>query len=179
MSSVPRFIPHYAVNDYLNWEGDWELIDGVPVAMTPSPFGPHERIVSQLAYQIQSQIVAKDRDCEIYTNLDWVVTEDTVIRPDIMVVCGEQPMEHLHRRPTMMVEVLSDSTRSTDLGAKLSIIREQGVNTYLAIEPDEKTIRELVNQPNAEVSTAGELTIDLDDDCQIDIRGSGLFDKPS
>jgi hypothetical protein len=26
MSTVPRYIPHYTVEDYRRWEGDWELI---------------------------------------------------------------------------------------------------------------------------------------------------------
>lgn len=51
MSTVPRYIPRYTIDDYQHWEGDWELIDGVPIAMTPSPFGHHERIVSRLSFE--------------------------------------------------------------------------------------------------------------------------------
>jgi len=28
---------HYTFNDYQHWEGNWELIEGMPYAMSPSP----------------------------------------------------------------------------------------------------------------------------------------------
>jgi hypothetical protein len=42
MSSVRKFIPRYTVADYRQWQGDWELLDGVAVSVTPSPFGIHQ-----------------------------------------------------------------------------------------------------------------------------------------
>ena len=33
MSSVPRYTPRYSVSDYQLWEGDWELWDGIAIAM--------------------------------------------------------------------------------------------------------------------------------------------------
>ena len=33
--------PHYTYDDYKNWQGDWELIRGVPYAMAPSPLKTH------------------------------------------------------------------------------------------------------------------------------------------
>ena len=38
-----------AVADHAAWEGDWELVDGVAVAMTPGPFGRHAERLSRLA----------------------------------------------------------------------------------------------------------------------------------
>jgi hypothetical protein len=38
VSTAPRYLPHYTVADHAAWEGDWELLDGVALAMTPSPF---------------------------------------------------------------------------------------------------------------------------------------------
>ncbi len=48
MSTVRKYQPHYTVEDYRQWKGDWELWYGTAVAMSPSPFGPHERAVSAL-----------------------------------------------------------------------------------------------------------------------------------
>ena len=28
--------PHYTIEDYRRWEGEWELIDGVAISMTPT-----------------------------------------------------------------------------------------------------------------------------------------------
>lgn len=30
-------LPHYTYDDYVTWEGRWELIQGIPYAMTPAP----------------------------------------------------------------------------------------------------------------------------------------------
>ena len=38
MSTIDREqLPHYTYEDYLCWEGRWELINGIPYAMTPAP----------------------------------------------------------------------------------------------------------------------------------------------
>ena len=176
MSVAPRYIPHYTIEDYQSWEGDWELIDGVPISMTPSPFGPHERIVSRLSYQIQGQIQRNQCACEIYTNLDWIISDDTVIRPDLMVVCGEQPPRHLERPPALMVEVLSDSTRGRDLNAKRTLVRENAVPHYLVIDPSERTVLQIVDDGQQTFDIAQLVSLSLEDDCQINIDCSKLFD---
>ena len=28
-----KYLPHYTYKDYKNWEGRWELIEGIPFAM--------------------------------------------------------------------------------------------------------------------------------------------------
>ena len=35
MTIPKRFIPHYTYEDYKQWKGNWELIDGTPFAMFP------------------------------------------------------------------------------------------------------------------------------------------------
>jgi hypothetical protein len=36
--------PHYTVEDWKEWEGQWELIRGSVWAMTPMPSPKHQRI---------------------------------------------------------------------------------------------------------------------------------------
>ena len=38
----------YTVADYQQWEGDWELIYGQPIAIRPSPGVAHQRMTSSL-----------------------------------------------------------------------------------------------------------------------------------
>jgi hypothetical protein len=35
-------LPHYTYDDYLQWEGRWELIRGIPFAMVPAPVIRHQ-----------------------------------------------------------------------------------------------------------------------------------------
>jgi hypothetical protein len=43
-----RLLPHYTYDDWLNWEGQWELIEGIPYAMSPMPVPNHQRIAANL-----------------------------------------------------------------------------------------------------------------------------------
>jgi len=140
MSSVTRYLPHYTVADYLQWEGDWELWFGTAVAMSPSPFGPHERAVIEFVDQIRGSIKRHPCDCRVYAGLDWIVHEDTVVRPDVMLVCGDQPDRHLERPPNLIVEVVSSSTELKDRKEKRSLYEEQGVEVYLIADSASKSI---------------------------------------
>lgn len=45
MSNADQYQPHYTVEDYELWEGDWELWDGHAIAMSPAARPDHQRIV--------------------------------------------------------------------------------------------------------------------------------------
>jgi Uma2 family endonuclease len=152
------------------------LIDGVAISMTPSPFGPHKRVVAELSRQFLNQIVEQDCECRVYTNLDWIVSDDTVVRPDLMVVCGEQPQRHLERSPVITVEVLSQSTEGRDLTAKRTLYRENNVTHYLVIGPHDQSILHVTENGEQLIGMAQQLSLVLDDDCEIELDCSRLFD---
>ncbi|MBL8890156.1 MAG: hypothetical protein JNL67_09265 [Planctomycetaceae bacterium] len=56
MDSIPQLIPHHSVSDYPQWAGDWELWNGLPMAMGPSPFLPHGAFVAILACPLQNAL---------------------------------------------------------------------------------------------------------------------------
>ena len=87
-----RYLPHYTVEDYLQWEGDWELWDGVPVAMSPSPKWVHQDAAGRLFRQIGNSLDGEQcGDCHAAYEIDWHVRENQVVRPDILVVCDVVP----------------------------------------------------------------------------------------
>ncbi|WP_182870586.1 Uma2 family endonuclease [Rhodopirellula sp. JC639] len=176
--SQPSHLPHYTYGDYCQWQGDWELHQGIPIAMTPSPFGRHQLLVTRLAWLIQSEIEANDCDCQAIVELDWVVNDDTVVRPDLLVVCGELPDRHLQSLPLMVVEVLSPSTRSSDLGYKRELYQRERVPNYLIVDPETTDVTKLTLKDDVYVSTqhtATNLTVRLTDDCIINIDRDKLF----
>lgn len=175
MSTQPRFAGH-TVADYRDWAGDWELIRGRAVVMGPSPFGPHERSVSRLSYLIQRELRRHDCRCEVYTNLDWIVAADTVIRPDLMVVCGDQPNQHLERPPEMIVEVLSPATRELDQTVKREIARERGVPHYCVVDPDTRQFAVARDSCWDSVGDDGDALFSLGGGCAIRLRPRDLFD---
>ncbi len=56
-----------------------------------------------------------------------------VVQPDIFVICDREKIDakgNYQGTPTLVVEVLSDSTRNKDLTKKLSLYMESGVKEY-------------------------------------------------
>ncbi len=54
MTAAKKYLPHYTIDDYQLWAGDWELWNGIAVAMTPSPFGRHQALASRLLVALQN-----------------------------------------------------------------------------------------------------------------------------
>ena len=174
MSSAPRYFPRYTVEDYRQWGGDWQLIDGVAIAMTPSPFGRHERIVANCVHEFMTSIEREGCDYRVYAGLDWIVGSETVVRPDVMVVCGEQPTRHLERPPDLVVEILSPSTSEQDSTIKRRIYQEQGVSTYVMIDSADNSLQVLRLPPKPAatdyetIELAGLSSIRLPGGCRLD-----------
>lgn len=122
---APKDIPHYTIADYLRWEGDWELWRGIPMATTPSPFGRHQKLVTRIAQRLLNAFEQNNgSDCEVVVELDWVIENDLVVRPDLAVCCGQDIDEFIRSTPQVMVEVLSQSTESKDRTAKFEWYRD-------------------------------------------------------
>ncbi len=48
MSSGIKILPHYTYEDYCQWEGRWELIEGIPYAMSPAPVPGNQWVSSNI-----------------------------------------------------------------------------------------------------------------------------------
>ncbi len=140
MSAV-SYKPHYHVEDYLAWEGDWELWNGIPVAMSPAPNFFHQSLGMKLGAVLVNQLSASScpHECVAVYESDWHVDSTTVVRPDLMVVCEKPDGQWITRRPELAVEILSPSTRRKDLTAKRDLYAANGVPFYLIVDPDDKS----------------------------------------
>ncbi len=163
-----KYIPRYTYADYCLWEGDWELICGYPYSMAPSPFGPHQRISREFTTSISIQLKKKDCKCEAFADLDWIIDDENVVRPDVMIVCGEKVVKHLEYAPVWIVEILSASTAFRDQIVKKELYAEKGVKYYLIADTDKKTIivYELIN---GEYIAKSDGKFDLTDHCSIEL----------
>lgn len=135
-----KHLPHYKVSDYQQWEGDWELIGGIPYAMSPSPIKRHQRLESALINQINEEFKnhhSCDR-CEEVHKLDWIVSDDTVLRPDIAIICNQQG-NFISAAPALIIEILSPSTTFHDRQVKYEIYEEEGVPYYILVNPVNNT----------------------------------------
>src|SRR4051812_41259880 len=90
MSTALKYLPHYIYDDYVHWEGRWELIDGHPIAMSPMPVPKYQWVAAALNIEFGIAIKKKEcRHCRVYNPLDYKVAEDTILQPDMLIVGGE------------------------------------------------------------------------------------------
>jgi Uma2 family endonuclease len=180
VTAAKKYVPHYTIDDYRQWEGDWELWGGIPVAMTPSPFGRHQALAARLFVALQNQLSDGGCAAEAVYELDWIVSDDTVVRPDIMVICGSIPAEHLRETPSLVAEVISEATATRDRVYKQDLYEQAGVTCYLLLDPEAETLE--VYQRDAAGSWSHQqvtesIGIQICNSCQIHLERAKLFKK--
>ncbi len=147
MDSVDKiFEPErYTYSQYKLWEGNWELINGFPHAMSPSPKREHQKFSITFSTSVNN-LVKKNAnlcDCEVYYELDWIVSDNTVVRPDVMIVCGNFKEDFLNFTPTLILEITSTTTFLRDRNTKFKIYEMYGVKYYIIADPQKKICRSI------------------------------------
>lgn len=127
---------HYTYDDYKLWEGNWELFDGIAIAMSPAPMRKHQGLASEIIYNIRDQL-EDCSECEVLGEVDYKISNDTLLRPDIVLVCGETNDTYLTKAPEIIVEIISKSTAKRDEHYKFDIYQTEKVKYYIIIYPDE------------------------------------------
>jgi Uma2 family endonuclease len=130
-----------------------ELVDGEIFAMTGASRA-HNLINGNVFAALHSQL--KDRPCEIYNNDMRVKISPAgdYVYPDIVVVCDPPRFEDEHvdtlLNPTLIIEVLSDSTEAYDRGGKFTAYRTlDSLSEYLLITQHEARIEHYTRQTPA------------------------------
>jgi len=127
-----------------------EYVDGEVVAMTGAS-RKHNLIVFNIAREISQQL--KGRPCEGYSGDMRVRIPSTRLYtyPDVVIVCGEPQFEDDYvdtlLNPTVIIEVLSESTELYDRGKKFGFYRTiPSLAEYLLIAQDEQRIEQYTKQ---------------------------------
>ncbi len=127
---------HYTYDDYKLWEGEWELYEGIAIAMSPAPMRKHQSLASEIIYNIRQEL-GECPECEVLGEVDYKVSDDTILRPDIVLTCGETNESYLTKAPEIIVEIISKSTAKRDEVYKFDIYEKEKVKYYIIIYPDD------------------------------------------
>lgn len=124
-----------------------ELING-EIYLLASPNIGHQEILGGLHLIFHEYF--KGKKCRVYLAPFDVhfrkkdVNEPDVMQPDILVACDVEGNVNAKGKymgtPTLVVEILSDSTRSKDMIDKLNTYRLSGVKEYWIIDPKQEKI---------------------------------------
>ena len=130
-------------------ESQYELIDG-QIYLLSAPRHIHQAIVTRLTVKIGNWLEGKTceafvapYDVKLHNDSTSFEEDPNVVQPDISVLCDPDNINdngYYEGVPTMVVEVLSPSTRSKDMIAKLSLYMTSGVMEYWVVDPEQKEI---------------------------------------
>lgn len=139
MSNAVKILPHYTYDDWVNWEGQWELIYGLPYAMSPMPLPKHQRIAAAISSEFYNAL-KKCKRCDVYQPLDYKISDEIIVQPDMLIVCGNITKKYLDFPPALIVEILSPSTALKDRHSKFEIYEQQQIKFYLIISADKEDV---------------------------------------
>jgi len=133
MSALVAYDEHYSYNDYKIWEGDWELIDGFPYAMSPKPMIKHQQVSGNIYFELK--LKNKCKHCLLAQEIDYKIAQDTVVSPDVLVACGDDLGDkYLKKAPKVVFEILSPSTQKKDRTVKYNLYQKEGIKYYVIVD---------------------------------------------
>ena len=138
MSLPKELLPRYTYEDYRNWKGDWELVEGIPFALA-SHSVKHQRVLVKLVRFID-EALENCRNCEVLPDTDYIVDEYTVLRPDVAVVYDNKG-EKITVTPKVVFEIVSPSTAKMDEITKKGIYEREGVPLYVLVYPHLRKVK--------------------------------------
>lgn len=127
----------------------YELIDG-EVYLLASPKFNHQVVVNEIAWHFYNYFRGKScrsltapLDVKLFGYATKFEEDPNVVQPDIVVICDENKVNEDNKYegvPTLIVEVLSPSTKGKDMVAKLNLYMKSGVSEYWIVNLESKSI---------------------------------------
>ncbi len=172
---------HWTVAEYMQLDDDqrYEVYEG-ELVMVPSPNIFHQRSITRLGTFIDAHAAEHDLGEVFVAPFDVVLTQDTVVQPDLTFVAKDRLAELFDGHcitgaPDLVVEVLSPSTEQRDRHRKRDLYAKAGAAWLLFVEPKAQFVEVLHLDKHGryviESSAAGDdmLTIGLFPDLGIDL----------
>ncbi len=120
------------------------------------------------------------KECKALPEVDWKIDNETVVRPDSLVVCNLKDRGNfLSQTPKIIFEVLSASTKKRDRYLKSLIYAQSGVKYYILVEPDEGYAEVYTLKGSryklVRVFKNGNYRFDLDNGCSFEFSFTDIF----
>jgi Uma2 family endonuclease len=130
----------FTYDDYLLLPEDkrYEILDG-DLHMVAAPNIRHQRISLNLSAALFQHVRSRDLGLLFNAPCDVLLSEENVVQPDIFFVrkgrLGIIGEKNLSGAPDLVIEILSEGTRSKDQGVKKKIYAKYGVPEYWIVDP--------------------------------------------
>ncbi|MBS9522656.1 Uma2 family endonuclease [Litoribacter ruber] len=141
----------YTYADYLSWQYDEmvELIKGRLFRNAAAPRRVHQEISGKVFNKLFTfleslpcKAYAAPFDVRLPVKSKKHEDIDTVVQPDICVVCDPDKLDELGcvGAPDLIIEILSPGNNKKELKYKYEVYEEAGVKEYWIIQPAEQTL---------------------------------------
>jgi Uma2 family endonuclease len=172
-------LPHYVYEDYAQWENEWELIEGIPYAMSPAPSIRHQSLSVSLTWKLAQQL-KNCPHCQTLHDVDWKISDDTVVQPDNLVICPKASGQYLTRAPQLIIEILSPSTAHKDRTLKFDLYEREGVRWYIMVNPTDN-VAHIFERIEGKYRKTTDATIEtlaftITEACQVEIDFNELWE---
>ncbi|MCZ6795213.1 MAG: Uma2 family endonuclease, partial [Planctomycetota bacterium] len=152
-----------------------EIIDGDHF-INPAPGTYHQTISRRLQYQLYEQVELREKGLVFNAPTDVELSRTDIVQPDLLVVLAERTRMISPAKvigpPDLVVEILSETTRTKDEKLKLLLYQRTGVPEYWIVDPKSQLVRkyrlrgeayEIVTESHDEVEFDGlpGVTVDL------------------
>ena len=174
-----EYLPHYTYDEYCLWEGNWELMAGTAVAMSPAPTINHQTIAYAIARELGDDLDNCEK-CLVLGETDYKITDDTVLRPDVALICEKTNANFIARAPEIIVEVISKSTASRDENYKFKLYEAEKVKYYILVYPDTclAKVYKLIGDHYSKEGDFSYETYDFDGlTCHVTVNFTSVFKK--
>lgn len=117
-----------------------EIIDGEHY-VTASPNTRHQVLLGRLHFEIETYLRQHPGIGRVFLSpLDVVLTMWDVVEPDLLFVASDRANilteKNVQGAPSLVVEIISSSTRKTDEQIKRRLFERGGVDEYWLVDPD-------------------------------------------
>lgn len=121
----------------------YEVYEGF-LAMVPAPSTEHQRISSEIEFNLKRFVKENDLGDIFHAPTDVVLAEDIVLQPDILYISRDRldiiKTQAVMGPPDLVIEIASPSTAFYDTVKKREIYQRYGVNEFWLVFPEEKAI---------------------------------------
>jgi Uma2 family endonuclease len=122
----------------------YEIIGG-ELIVNPAPLAGHQRVLMELLEFLRTY-ARKTRSGEVFVApFDVVLSRNDAVQPDLVFLLASRPRvpdneNAIDYPPDIAIEVLSPSSRRTDLVKKMALYVRAGVPEYWVADPQQRTL---------------------------------------
>ncbi len=155
----------------------YEILDGILI-VSPSPIPVHQRAIGRIYLAL---VHACPPDHEAFVSpLDWQPDTRTSLEPDVLVVATDRiGPKNIQQNPTIVVEVLSPSSRRYDRLMKFGRYAEAGIPQYWIVDPVKPSVEVYGLDGSGGyrliASAEGDATVSVENPLVVTVRPSDLI----